>query len=94
MKPRISATATAMPPAADTKFCTVSPSICVRWLIVVSPPYACQFVFVPKLTAVLRATSGFTAGSPAALRGSTPWSRWSRYTNRIPIPLKIRKAAA
>ncbi len=38
VKPRISATSTAMPVAADTKFWTVSPSICVRWLIVVSPP--------------------------------------------------------
>jgi hypothetical protein len=38
VNPRISATSTAMPPAADTKFCTVSPSICVRYDIVVSPP--------------------------------------------------------
>ena len=30
VKPRINATSTAMPVAADTKFCTVSPSICVR----------------------------------------------------------------
>ena len=37
-KPRITATATAMPVAAETKFCTVSPAIWVRWLIVVSPP--------------------------------------------------------
>ena len=29
-KPRMSATSVAMPAAADTKFCTVSPSICVR----------------------------------------------------------------
>ncbi len=29
-KPRISATSVAMPAAADTKFCTVSPSIWVR----------------------------------------------------------------
>ena len=32
--PRMSATTTAMPTAADTKFCTVRPSIWVRWLIV------------------------------------------------------------
>ena len=31
------ATTTARPTAADTKFCTVSPAICVRWLIVDSP---------------------------------------------------------
>ena len=36
--PRITAIATAMPTAADTKFCTVSPAICVRWLMVDSPP--------------------------------------------------------
>ena len=29
-KPRTSATATAMPTAAETKFCTVSPAICTR----------------------------------------------------------------
>ena len=37
VKPRIRATATAMPTAAEAKFWTVSPIICVRWLIVVSP---------------------------------------------------------
>ena len=38
VSPRTRATATAIPTAADTKFCTVSPAICVRWLIVDSPP--------------------------------------------------------
>ena len=37
-KPRISATATARPTAAETKFCTARPAIWVRWLIVSSPP--------------------------------------------------------
>ena len=36
--PRISATITAMPAAAETKFWTVSPTIWVRWLRVASPP--------------------------------------------------------
>jgi hypothetical protein len=36
--PRMKAANTAIPAAADTKFCTVRPSIWVRWLIVVSPP--------------------------------------------------------
>ena len=49
--PRMMAMATAIPAAADTKFCTDSPTICVRWLIVSSPLYHCQFVFVMKLTA-------------------------------------------
>ncbi len=36
--PRTSAIATEIPTAAETKFCTASPLICVRWLIVDSPP--------------------------------------------------------
>ena len=72
----MSAASTAMPTAADTKFCTVSASICVRWLHVVSPPYACQFVLVVKLTAVLKARNAGTPGRPAGLTGSTPCSRW------------------
>ena len=42
--------ATAMPAAAETKFWTDSPTIWVRWLIVSSPLYHCQFVLVTKLT--------------------------------------------
>ena len=38
VNPRMRATATATPTAADTKFWTASPDICVRWLIVDSPP--------------------------------------------------------
>ena len=37
-KPRTKAMAMAMPAAAETKFCTVSPAICERYDIVVSPP--------------------------------------------------------
>ena len=35
---RMSATITASPAAADTKFWTARPPICVRWLMVDSPP--------------------------------------------------------
>jgi hypothetical protein len=35
---RISATATAMPTAAETKFCTARPAICEKYESVVSPP--------------------------------------------------------
>ena len=38
MIPRISAATTAMPTAAETKFCTVSPAIWLKSLSVVSPP--------------------------------------------------------
>ena len=61
--PRMIATTTAMPAAAETKFWTVKPSIWVRWLIVLSPPYHCQFVLVMKLTATLNAPSGATPGT-------------------------------
>ena len=37
VNPRIKATATAMPTAAETKFCTARPTICTRWPIVDSP---------------------------------------------------------
>ena len=38
VRPRIRATTTAMPTAAETKFWTVSPAIWVRWAMVDSPP--------------------------------------------------------
>jgi hypothetical protein len=75
VNPRTRATSTAMPTAADTKFCTVRASICVRWLMVLSPPYDCQLVLVTKLTAVFHASAGGTAGSCAGLSGRTPCSR-------------------
>ena len=34
----MSATTTAMPTAAETKFCTASPAICEKYDSVVSPP--------------------------------------------------------
>ena len=37
-----------------------------------SPPYACQFVLVTKLTAVLKAMSGVTPGKPCGFSGSIP----------------------
>ncbi len=37
VRPRMSATATAMPAAADTKFWTASPAIWVNWAMVFSP---------------------------------------------------------
>ena len=37
-KPRMTAASTAMPSAAETKFCTASPAIWLRYDIVYSPP--------------------------------------------------------
>jgi len=36
-RPRMRATATARPTAAEAKFCTARPTIWVRWLMVLSP---------------------------------------------------------
>ena len=63
-KPRMNAMAAAMPTAADKKFCTASPNICVKLLTVLSPLYACQFVLVMKETAVLSAVSHFIGPNP------------------------------
>ena len=64
-----------MPTAAETKFCTASPTICTRWPCVDSPEYACQLVFVTKLTAVFQAARG-SSRVPGSLRcsGSFPCS--------------------
>ena len=68
-RPRINAIITAMPAAADTNCWTVSPTICVRWLMVFSPPYDCQFVLVMKLTAVLNDNAGATFTMSVGLNG-------------------------
>ena len=67
----------AMPTAADTKFWTVNPSICVRWLIACSPENHCQFVFVTNDTAALNAPHGVVPGRFVGLKGSEPCSRMS-----------------
>ena len=63
-----------MPVAAETKFCTVRPLICIRWPIAASPEYHCQFVLVTKLTAVFQAPSAGRAAMPME-SGSSCWSR-------------------
>ena len=73
--PRMIAMTTAMPAAAETKFCTARPSIWVRWLIVSSGLYHCQLVLVMKLTEALNAPSGATPGMFVGLNISPPWNR-------------------
>ena len=92
--PRMIATTTAMPAAADTKFCTARPTIWVRWLIVTSPLYHCQFVLVMKLTAALNAPSGATAGMFVGLNSRLSWNRCSTYTARNEIRLNASRAMA
>ena len=73
--PRMIAIAIAMPAAADTKFCTASAVIWVRWLIVSSPEYHCQFVLVMKLTATLNAPNAGTATMFVGLKNRVSWKR-------------------
>ena len=92
--PRMIATATTMPAAAETKFCTVSAIIWVRWLMVDSPAYHCQFVFVMKLTATLNAPNGATLETPVGLSGRCSCTRWSTYTTRNDSRLNASKEMA
>src|SRR5580704_18914639 len=81
-KPRIKATATAMPTAALTKFCTASAPIWDRYDIVVSPEYACQLVLVTNDTAVFHDSAGVTPDRCCGLNGRWPWSRKIPYDTR------------
>ena len=73
-----------MPTAAETKFCTARPAIWTRWPWVDSPEYACQLVFVTKLTAVFHASAGVicVAGS-LRCSGNLPWTSWKMKRNRM-----------
>ena len=55
--------------------------------MVVSPPYACQFVLVTKLVAVLNETYWFTSGIPTGSSGRCACVRISTYASTTPIPL-------
>ncbi len=81
-KPRTSATATAMPTAAEAKFCTARPAICTRWPIVDSPEYHCQLVFVTNDTAVFQAPWVMTPGKPRE-RGRKACRRMNAYRKRM-----------
>ncbi len=58
------ATATAMPTAADRKFCTASPPAWAAKPSVDSPPYDCQLVFVTNEIEVLSPISHGMPGNP------------------------------
>ncbi len=61
--PRASATATAIPAAADIKLWNASWVIWEKYDIVDSPEYDCQFVLVVKEAAVSNAWRSTTAGN-------------------------------
>ena len=62
--------------------------------MVVSPPYACQFVLVVNDTAVLKASAGATPANPCGFQGSTPCSRCIAYSTSIETTLKRSNATA
>ena len=72
-----------MPTAAETKFWTVRPDICIRWPTAASPEYHCQLVLVMNETAVFQAPS---AGRPAkpSESGRCCWSRPKPKSSRTP----------
>ncbi len=55
--------------------------------MVLSPPYACQFVFVTKLVAVLNETYCVGAARPTGLSGRCPWRRITKYVKIIETAL-------
>ncbi|KDR64254.1 hypothetical protein DC60_10310 [Streptomyces wadayamensis] len=89
VKPRIRAATTAMPTAADTKFCTASPLIWTRCPTPGSPGYDCQSVLVTKATAVLNAWPPVIRGVP---RESGSWfcRRRKPYRNSTQTAEKAR----
>ena len=89
-KPRTRATATAMPVAAETKFCTARPANCTVYARF-SPEYACQLVLVTKEMAVLNATPGSGLSAPVE-NGSHFWVRCSRYSSSTPAREKYSTA--
>jgi hypothetical protein len=93
-KPRIRATATAMPTAALRKFWTASAPIWDRYDMVVSPEYACQFVLVTNDTAVFQAKAGVTPGRCCGLNGKWPCNRKIRYEAPMATPEKTIIEAA
>jgi hypothetical protein len=57
---------------------------------VVSPPYACQFVFVTNDVAVLKETYWVGAESPTGFKGRCCWKRITKYVKTIDIALNHR----
>ncbi len=55
--PRMRAATTAIPTAAEAKFCTVRPTAWTKSDVPASPAYDCQLVLVTKEIAVLTAVS-------------------------------------
>ncbi len=92
--PRMRPITTAMPAAADTKFCTVKPIIWVRWLIATSPENHCQLVLVTKLTAALNDPIGETLVRSVGLKNRCPCKRSSAYSTRTDMMLKASSERA
>ena len=76
-RPRTSAIATAIPTAAERKFCTASPAICTVYPTVSSGEYACQLVLLTNEIAVFQDSAGSTGGRSSEY-GRNCCTLWSR----------------
>ena len=92
--PRTSATASAMPTAAEMKLWNASWLIWEKYDIIDSPEYDCQFVFVVNEAAVSNACRSGTAGSACGFSGRTCWSRNATYVRTMDAALKSSIAPA
>src|SRR6476660_3701520 len=92
--PRTSATAAAMPTAADAKLWNASWVICEKYDIVVSPEYDCQLVFVVNDADVSNAWRSGMAARCRGFSGSTRWSRSTTYVSNMEATLNSRSPAA
>ena len=70
----MNAIATTKPVAAEVNIGKVIAAIWLKLDKVVSPLYPCQSVFVMKLIAVLKASTGSIAGKFRGLSGSRSWN--------------------
>ena len=78
LNPRMKPPAAATPVAALTTIRNVMTAICEKFDRLLSPAYACQFVFVMNDAAVLNARSGLCDARCSASNGSVSWMRSSR----------------
>ena len=66
------------PTAADTKFCTVSPAIWVRWLIVDSPDVVLPVRVGHEADGGVERHLRVDVGQVVGLSGSQVWNRWKQ----------------
>src|SRR3982751_7140044 len=86
-RPRMTATAIAIPTAADAKLWNASCDIWERYDMVDSPAYDCQFVFVVNDAAVSNACRSMTPERCCGLNGKSGCRRSTTYVSTIDAAL-------